>query len=179
LKQASENSQSRGVLRLEKSEDVSNMILENSKGEDGSIPMYTVDNSELDDLLGEATTTKDETEQQEKSEQAHEQRQSQAKVSAKEAMSIAVAGLGQITKIASDITGKDIVLGELPTTLFAALTAPLIQKYKPKMTVDPENINLDSWVPELMALGGVGVAGLPIWWKVTNEEKSEATRGDK
>jgi hypothetical protein len=179
LKQANDDGQSRGVLRLEQSEDVSNMILENSKGEDDSIPMYTVDNSELDDLLDEATTTQEETEQQEKSEQAHEQRQSQAKVSAKEAMSIAVTGLGQITKIASDITGKDIVLGELPTTLFAALTAPLIQKYKPKMTVDPENINLDSWVPELMALGGVGVAGLPIWWKVTNEEKSEATRGDK
>jgi hypothetical protein len=71
-------------------------------------------------------------------------------------------------------------LGGLPTTLFAVLTAPLIQKYQPKMTVDPENVNLDTWMPELMALAGVGVAGVPIWFQVSNEEKSEvATRGDK
>lgn len=177
MKQDSENKQSRGVLRLEKSEEVSNMILENSETENDGIPTYSVDNSELDDLLGEATTTKAETEQQEKGgcDSPGEQPQQQTKVSAQEAMELAVKGLGQITKIASDMTGKDIVLGELPTMLFSVLTAPLIQKYKPKMTVDPENINLDSWMPELMALGGVGVAGLPIWLQVTNEEKSEVT----
>jgi hypothetical protein len=180
LKQACNNEQSRGVLRLEKSEEVSNMILENSKNEDDGIPMYTVDNSELDDFLDEATATQAEAEHQEQAEQTHEQQQKQPKVSAQEAMSIAVAGLGQITKIASDLTGKEIVVGEIPTTLFAILTAPLIQKYKPKMTIDPENVNLDSWMPELMALTGVGVAGVPIWFQVNNEETSEVmTNGDK
>jgi len=175
LEQANENEQSRGVLRLEKSEEVSNMILENSKSEDDGIPMYSVDNSELDDLLDDATATKAETEQQEQAEQVNDNGQKQAKVSAQEAMS-----LGQITKIASDLTGKEIVLGEIPTTLFAVLTAPLIQKYKPKMTIDPENVNLDSWMPELMALTGVGVAGVPIWLQVNNEETSEVmTSGDK
>lgn len=180
MEQANKDNQSRGVLRLEKSEEVSNMILENTETENDGIPIYTVDNSELDDLLGEATTTKEETKQQEKTEQTSDSKQKQSKVSAEDAMNIAVTGLGQITKIASDLTGKDIVLGELPTTLFAVLTAPLIQKYKPKMTVDPENVNLDSWMPELMALGGVGVAGVPIWFQVNNEETGEVTtNGDK
>jgi len=180
LKQDNENGQSRGVLRLEKSEEVSNMILENSETENDGVPIYTVDNSDLDSILDEATTTKAETEQQEKAEQTSDNNQKQSKLSAEDAMGIAVAGLGHVAKIASDLTGKEVVLGELPTTLFAVLTAPLIQKYQPKMTVDPENVNLDSWMPELMALGGVGVAGVPIWFQVNNEEKSEvATRGDK
>jgi hypothetical protein len=180
LKQTNENGQSRGVLRLEKSEEVSNMILENSETENDGIPTYSVENSDLDSILDEATTTKAETEQQEKAEQTSDNSQEQSKLSAEDAMGMAVTGLGQITKIASELTGKEIVLGELPTTLFAILTAPLIQKYQPKMTIDPENIDLDSWVPELMALGGIGAAGLPIWLQVSNEEKSEvATRGNK
>lgn len=180
MKQGNENEQGRGVLRLEKSDEVSNMILENSETENDGIPMYTVDNSDLDDILNDATTTKAETEQQEKSEQESDSNQKQSKLSAEDAMEMAVTGLGHIAKIASDLSGKEIVLGQLPTTLFAVLTAPLIQKYQPKMAVDPDNVNLDSWMPELMALGGVGAAGLPIWLQVTNEEKSEVTtRGDK
>lgn len=180
MKQDNEIGQSRGELRLEKSEEVSNMILENSGAENDGIPVYAVDNSELDDILNDATTTKAETEQQEKAEQTNDSNQKQSKLSAEEAMKIAVAGLGQITKIASDLTGKEVVLGGLPTTLFAALTAPLIQKYQPKMAVDPDNVNLDSWMPELMALGGATVAGVPIWFQVSNEEKSEVTTsGDK
>lgn len=182
MEQASNNNQSRGVLRLEKSEEVSDMILENSKEEKDEVPLYTVDNSELDDLLGEATATQAENEQQEKSEydSPGEQSQKQTNVSLEQAMGLAVQGLGQITKIASDLSGKEIVLGELPITIFAALTAPLIQKYKPKVTIDPENVNIDSWMPELMALGGVTAAGIPIWLQVNNEKTSEVTTsGDK
>lgn len=165
---------------MEKTEEVSNTILENSEPENDAIPTYAVENSELDELLGEATTTKAETEQQEKEEQAQQQQQKQANVSLEDAMSLAVAGLGQITKVASDITGKEIVLGEIPTTLFAVLTAPLIQKYKPKMAIDPEGVDLDSWMPELMALGGVTAAGLPIWLQVKDETISEGGKhGDK
>lgn len=180
MKQASDNGQSRGELRLKKSEEISNVVLENSKEDNDGIPMYSVENSELDGLLDEATTTKAETEQQERTEQTSEGNQKQASVSLKEAMNLAVGGLGQITKVASDITGKEIVLGEIPTTLFAVLTAPLIQKYKPKMTIDPEDVDLDSWMPELMALGGIGAAGLPIWFQVKSEESTEVVNhGDK
>ena len=180
MEQANENGQSRGVLRLEKSDEVSNMILENSETESDGIPMYTVDNSALDDLLDEATTTKAEAEQQEQAEQTHEQPQKPSKLSAEDAMGMAITGLGHIAKIASDLSGKEIVLGDLPTTLFAVLTAPLIQKYQPKIAIDPENVNLDSWMPELMALGGAGVAGIPIFLQVNNEATSEVmTNGDK
>ena len=175
MKQANENSQSRGILRLEKSEEVSNMILENSESENDGIPMYSVDNSELDDLLGDATTTKKETAQQGKTEQTSNDGQKQSSVSCDDALKLAVMGLGQITELASNLTGKEILIGEMPTTIFAALTAPLIQKYKPKMDmmdVNPKNVDLDSWMPELMAAVGVGVAGLPIWLQVNSEEVS-------
>ncbi len=180
MEQASENNQSRGVLRLKRSEEVSNMILENSESNNDSIPMYSVDNSELDDILGEATATQAESEQKEKSEHSSNEEQAQTKVSAEQAMGIAIAGLGQITKIASELTGKEIVIGEMPTTIFAVLTAPLIQKYKPKINVNPDGVDLDSWIPEVMAAVGVGVAGLPIWLQVNNEKTSEVmTSGDK
>jgi hypothetical protein len=183
LENSSENNQSRGVLRLEKSEDVSNMILENSKNEDDGVPMYTVDNSELDDILGNATTTQADSEQQEKSDCDSPGQQSQKKgaVSIEEALKIAVLGLGQITELASNLTGKEIVIGEMPTTLFAVFTAPLIQKYKPKidaMDVNPKNVDLDSWVPEIMAAVGVGVAAFPVWLQVSSEETSEVSNGD-
>jgi len=176
LEKASNNNESRGVLRLEKSEEVSNMILENDNDENGSVPTYTVENSELDDLLGEASATKAETEQQEKAEQSNNEGGNSKKISPEKAMKIAVAGLGQITNIASELTGKEIVLGEIPTTLFAMLTAPLIQKYQPKFDLDPEGVDLDSWVPELMAVGGLGVAGLPIYLQVNSVE--EVKSGD-
>ena len=184
MKQASDSSKSRGELRLENSELISNTILENSKEESTEVPTYNVDysetNPELDDILGDATATKAENEQQASEQQASEQQQKQTNVSLEDAMGLAVAGLNQITKMVSDITGKEVVLGEIPTTLFAVLTAPLIQKYKPKMSIDPENIDLDSWVPEVMACGGACAAGVPIWLQVKSEEKTKAvSNGDK
>jgi hypothetical protein len=182
LKQVNDSAKSRGELRLEKSEEISNTVLENSKSENDAIPTYAVENSELDDLLNDATATKAEAEQQEKTEQTHGGAQNSSKITAEKAMKIAVTGLNQIVGIASELTGKNIVLGELPTTLFAMLTAPVIQKYQPKFDLDPEGVDLDSWIPEVMALGGVCTAALPIYLQVNNDEiKTEGgpKNGDK
>ena len=100
------------------------------------------------------------------------------KLSNEEAMKIAAMGLGQIAKTASELTGKEIVLGEIPTTLFAVLTAPLIQKYKPKMTINPDGVDLDSWMPEIMALGGACAAGVPIYMQVNSEQTKVVKNGD-
>lgn len=172
LNNTSDGAKDRGVLRLEKSEEVSNTILEDS---DGDTPSYTVDNSELDGLLNDASTSKADTQQQEK-----EHTEKSPPISSEEAIKYAVKGLAQLTKIVNDLSGKNIVLGELPTTLFAVLTAPLIQKYKTKIDIDPQNVDLDSWVPELMAVAAVGVVGLPVWLQTKSDDvKGGPKNGDK
>lgn len=173
MENTSENGQSRGVMRLEKSEEVSNTVLENSGVESDGIPTYSVENSELDDLLNEATTTKAEAEQQEKAEQLHGSSQSVSKMTTEKASKIALAGLGQIIGIASELTGKAIDMPPLPAKLFAMLTAPVIQKHHQKFEVNTDDVDLDSWKPELMALGGVGVAAVPIYLQIANGETEE------
>ena len=158
---------------MEKSEEVSNTILENSSEDNGGIPTYSVENSELDSLIDEATTTKADAEQQEKSEQLHGERQNTSKMTAEKASKIALAGLGQVVAIASDLTGKEIGMPPLAAKLFAMLTAPVIQKHHEKFEVSTDDVDLDSWKPELMALGGVGVAAVPLYLQIANGEIEE------
>ena len=183
MKNTSEINESRGVLRLEKSEEVSNTVLENSSEENDGIPTYTTENAELDDLLNEATTTKADAEQQENAEQMHgnseNSKKSKGKMSAEQAMKIAMSGLGQRIEMASELTGKQITLGKAPAILFAMLTAPVIMKYESKINIDPNEVDTDSWVPEIMALGGICTAGLPIYLQVSSNEPTGGENGDK
>ena len=179
MENTSENEQARGVLRLEKSEEVSNTILENSSEESGGIPTYTTENAELDELLNEASTTKADAEQQEKAEQMHGEPQNTSKMTAEKASKIALAGLSQVIGIASDLTGKEIGMPPLAVKLFTMLTAPVIQKHHQKFEVNTDDVDLDSWKPELMALGGVGVAAVPIYLQITNGEVEETANDNK
>ena len=161
--------QSRGKLRLEKSEDIHNTILENSETQNEnkseSIPVYTVENSELDNLLEDATKTQE----QEQQEQREETQAENDGVTMAEAMGLSLMALDQVISLVNDNTGRNITLGELPKTLFASLTAPLIQKYKPKIAIDPEGVDLDSWMPEILAAGGIAAAAVPMWWQCKSE----------
>lgn len=179
MENTSESEQSRGVLRLEKSEEVSNTILENSDGDNDGIPTYSVENTEFDSIINEAATSKADKEQQEQSEQLHDHSQKVSKMTTEKASQIALAGLGQIISIASELTGKAIDMPPLPAKLFAMLTAPVIQKHHQKFEVNTDDVDLDSWKPELMALGGVGVAAVPIYLQIAGGEAEEVTSDTK
>jgi hypothetical protein len=169
----SDNEKSRGELKIENNEAIANTILDSQKSDDET-PLYNVDNSEFDEFINEAES------KQKQETQGEEEPQSEPSLSLQDAMQLALVGLEQITKVASDLTGKPIILGDIPKTLFASLTAPLIQKYKPKIALDPENVDLDSWIPEMMAAGGICAAGLPMYWQINAEpeNKEQTKNGD-
>jgi len=169
----SDNEKSRGELKLENNEAIANTILDSQKSDDET-PLYNVDNSEFEKFINEAES------KQQKETQGEEQQQSEPSLSLHDAMNLALVGLEQITTVVESLTGKPIILGDIPKTLFASLTAPLIQKYKPKIAIDPENVDLDSWLPEMMAAGGICAAGLPIYWQINaeDEKKEQPKNGD-
>ena len=59
------------------------------------------------------------------------------------------------------------------------LTAPVIMKYESKINIDPNEVDTDSWVPEIMALGGICTARLPIYLQVRSNEPTGGENGDK
>lgn len=186
MENTSENGQSRGKLRLEKTDEVSNMILEHAEGDNSAIPMYTVENSELDSILGDATQTKAEQAQTEKTEQAQEKQQKGQMLSAEKAAEIALGGLQEFCDAMSSHTGKPLGFGKNFVKVFTAATTPVIQKYSRHVDLDPKNIDLDSWVPELLALGSVSAVGCSTFLQmrkpppvVDQEDSKGGVSGDK
>lgn len=174
---------SRGEKALDTKADFSNALennIEISTTENAPEYTYSAENSEFNNFINTASTTKAELASQEKK-QASE---SESKyMSAEQAMDIALTGLAEISEMAQEHTGKKIVFGEKVTMLFAAMTAPVIRKYGAKINIDPENVDLDSWMPEIMALGGVALAGFPMYKQITDPENvlviEDKTHGDK
>lgn len=186
MENTSENGQSRGELRLQKTEEVSNMILENSKPDNDGIPLYTVENSELDGMLNDATETKADKEQDEKAEQNQEKHQKGQVLSAEKASKLALNGLQEFCNGMSSHTGKSLSFGENFVKVFVAATTPVIQKYSRHIDLDPENVNLDSWTPELLALGSISAVGGSTFLQlrkqppvVVTEDKEGGVNGDK
>ena len=113
-------------------------------------------NPELDALLSEATKTKQEEVQEEREEKAS------TVMTDEKAAEIASAGLFGAVGLANEFGGMNIVLPEKTAVVAISLFCPLVKKYGSKIKIDPKGVNLDSWMPELLALGGVGVIGFTV-----------------
>lgn len=123
---------------------------------EGFNPEESDSNPELDALLSEATKTKQEEVQEEREEKASNV------MTDEKAAEIASAGLFGAVGLANEFGGMKIVLPEKTAVVAISLFCPLVKKYGSKIKLDPKGVNLDSWMPELLALGGVGVVGFTI-----------------
>lgn len=168
-----ENSQTKSQNQNDKTaQEVGEQIVSGS--------MYVEQNSELDDMLNEATTTQE----QRASEEKIEVKSKSQKMTVEQAMDISLKGLVGLTKMAGDYSGKEIEVSQSSAMIFATLTAPLVMKYGARFSFDPNEVDLDSWMPEMMAFGGLAVVGYPMFKqmqapkiKVVNKSTSEGAEG--
>lgn len=190
LNNTNENGQSsRGEQALdikesfENTEFKSEKISEKPAKETGTDSMYSAENSELDAMLDDATTTQ----KQHKANEREQQATPKSKyMPVEQAMDISLKGLVGLTKMASEYSGREIEINQNSAMLFATLTAPMIQKYGAKINFDPNKVDLESWMPEMMALGGVAVVGYPMFKqmqaplpKTVKNDESESDSGNK
>jgi len=172
LKKSNETVQSEPMSRGEKAENIkaefSNGFENNSKNLESETPLnctYDVENLELNGILDDATVTQAEIAGIERAEKA----QAKQLMTVEEAAGFAVKGLQQFCTGIAKMTGKNLEFGEQFVGLFAMATAPVIQKYSRHITLDPEKIDLDSWMPEILALGSITAVGGSTWWQLKNQ----------
>lgn len=193
LKNTNENGQSsRGKKALDVKENFENFeniefnsenISENSVVENGTDSTYSAENSELDAMLDDATTTQEQHKANERDQQATPKSKY---MPVEQAMDISLKGLVGLTKMASEYSGREIEINQNSAMLFATLTAPMIQKYGARINFDPNKVDLESWMPEMMALGGIAVVGYPMFKqmqaplpKTVKNDESEADSGNQ
>lgn len=184
MEQANKNNQSRGVLRLETSEEFKNSNLKKAAEPTEPKASYNAENFELESMLADATATKEDERKSEAEQNQAEQQESSKKMSSDDAAKLAVMGLGQLTNLIAGFSNKEISIPKELTVVFASLTAPLIQKYSTKISLQPDSVDLDSWQPEIMALVGFGVVGLPIYKQMTEvviaeQQEKQPAKGEQ
>jgi hypothetical protein len=172
----------RGIERLEQSESFANDLEKPVQNYESDIALetsYQANNPELDALLVEETTTKAEEKAQE-TEQGQEQK-AKAMIDSAQAAGIAVAGMNELVKGIGEATGRQIVFGNMFMQVVSCALAPVIQKYSRYIDVDPDGVDLDSWKPELYALGSLSLIGGSIGWQCRKplEVDKGAENGDK
>lgn len=153
----------RGEVKLNSESEHQNSLENaagNSESQTGVNPTYDAENPELDAMLKDETTTKAEVKQAEQEEKA----KAKALISDEDACNYALMGLGELQGALQHYTGKQIQFGQKSAMMFAALCAPVIQKYGRHLADFTSNeVDLDSWKPEMMAAGGLAVAAGAAW----------------
>ena len=148
----------KGETSLNASKYFKKVLLKNSiipESENDTAPIYSAKNSELDKLLGEETATIADTATQE----IEQVKQDKPMISSKKAVELAVAGLQELCNGVAEHSGRQLKFGSTFVKLLSCALAPVIQKYSRHIDVDPDNVDLDSWKPELLALGSLTALG--------------------
>jgi hypothetical protein len=188
LKKTSDSNVSKQVSRGEKIENIkadfrneNRNETENSTSDTTLEPTYSAENSGLDSILNEATTTKAEIHQAETAVKKQEKQM----MSDEEAAGFAVMGLQQFSDAVTSFSGRKLKFGKEFVGIFAMATVPIIKKYSRYITLDPSKIDLDSWMPEILALGSVTAIGGSTWFQLRQPEEEPveneqgADNGDK
>ena len=137
---------------------------------------YQEINLELESFLEDATTTKAETQANEREEsqaaKQHQQEQELLKSTAinpEEAAGYAVQFIAQVTGAVRDYTGKDIQLKPFHVQVGAALFTPAIMKYGPAVKryiqSATSGVEEDSNIPEYLAGGGLAAMAGYLWFQ--------------
>lgn len=89
------------------------------------------------------------------------------------AAGVALTGLAGVMKLVGKFTNAPLVVEQETQMIFAAMCTPLVLKYGKtiKSLLNPENVDLNSNVPEYLALAAVGVIALPSYLQVKEYNK--------
>lgn len=93
--------------------------------------------------------------------------------SPEKAASMALKGINAGVGLLSKMNGFQIELPQETQMLFAAMATPLVMKHGKtiKSLLNPANVDLNSNVPEYLAVGAVLVAGIPAWLQIKTVKK--------
>lgn len=131
-------------------------------------------NSDFENLVADATRTK---EQERAEEQAEKIEEAPTALSAEKAGDYALKALDSVCGLGTQLTGKPITFDNFTKMAFAALVTPCIMKYGAtieKLLSAPKQADLNSRVPEAMATVGVGAAGYLIYQQLNAPEQTES-----
>lgn len=90
-------------------------------------------------------------------------------LSEEQAAEMALKGLNSILSLSSQMAGKPIDLVDEGKMIFAAVTTPLFMKYGDKIQKamsSPSNVDLDSYMPEVLGIAAVIGVSIPIYLQV-------------
>ncbi|WP_016957948.1 hypothetical protein [Catenovulum agarivorans] len=147
--------------------------------EQTTVTTESISNPDFENLVGEATRTKE----QERIEQREEKAQdAPTALTHEKATEFTLGALDQFAGVLSQFTGKQIELPDMAKGLFAILVSPCVMKYGDtvqRLMKAPKQIDLDSKVPEGMAALGIAGMGYFMYQQIaapqTNSKPAEQT----
>lgn len=132
-------------------------------------------NKEFDNMVDEISKTKPEKEQEQKVVEKKEEKP----YTPEQAAGVVLMGLNSVMGLVGKLTNIPINLGQETQMVFAAMTTPLVMKYGQtiKGLLNPENVDLDSNIPEYLAIAAVGVIAVPSYLQVKEFKKLTELQG--
>jgi len=131
-------------------------------------------NQDFDKMVDEAVKTIPEKELEQKQVEKKEDKP----YSPEEAAGVALTGLNAVKGLVGKFTTAPLVVAQETQMVFAAMTTPLVMKYGKtiKGLLNPENVDLNSNVPEYLAVAAVGVVAVPSYLQVKEHQKRLAVQ---
>ncbi|MGL1956282.1 MAG: hypothetical protein OCD00_03045 [Colwellia sp.] len=128
-------------------------------------------NKEFENMVDDATKTKPEKELAQKiTEQVNKE---EKPYTPEQAAGVALIALNGVGKLITKFTGIALEFDQQTQMIFAAMTTPLVMKYGKtiKDLMNPENVDLNSNVPEYLAAAAVAVIAVPSYLQVKEHKK--------
>jgi len=134
-------------------------------------------NKDFDNMVDDAVKTIPEKELEQKQVEKKEEKP----YSQEEAAGVALTGLSAVMGLVGKFTTAPLVVTQETQMIFAAMCTPLVLKYGKtiKGLLNPENVDLNSNVPEYLAIAAVGVVAVPSYLQVKEHNKQQKLKGRK
>lgn len=143
-------------------------------------PLKTTDNveqvqvnSDFNNMVDDAVKTKEQSKQEEQAQVNNSP--SNLTYSPKDAADIALKGLHGVLGLTTKFSGVEIQLTQEVQMIFAAMATPLVMKHGKTIEslLNPKNVDLNSNVPEYLAVGAVAVVGIPAYLQIKEVKKQQ------
>lgn len=164
----------------ETSSTTSNEHQDTSKQVEVKKPLKTTDNveqvqvnSDFDNMVDDAVKTKDRIKQEEQAQVNNSP--SNLTYSPEKAAELALKGLYGALGLTTKFSGVEIRLTQEVQMIFAAMATPLVMKHGKTIEslLNPKNVDLNSNVPEYLAVGAVAVVGIPAYLQIKEVKKQQ------
>jgi len=134
-------------------------------------------NKDFDNMVDEAVKTIPEKELEQKQVEKKEEKP----YTPEQAAGVALTGLNAVMGLLGKFTTAPLVVAQETQMVFAAMTTPLVMKYGKtiKGLLNPENVDLNSNVPEYLAVAALGVVAVPSYLQVKEHNKQQRIQGQK